>query len=95
VKQNPSDDSVARCHDEHALDAYAEGRLNPAAARALELHMTRCEACRLAVEEYAAGARMGELLREARRETPPEIRERLIVSATTTLTRGTGRPGAT
>lgn len=72
---------VDTCFEDAAAERYHRGNLGPLAARCIEEHARRCDECRALLADVALELEVGTLLREARRETPPVVRNQIIAGA--------------
>ena len=71
-------DEAAGCIEEYMLEEFHQRLAGETTRRQVQAHLETCEPCRSFLEDIVEGEQMGELLREARRETPAELRARLI-----------------
>ena len=76
-----NDMNSGRCPEDSVLDDYDQAALDPATTRVVRRHVEHCDRCRSLLTILTEGAEMAELLREARRESSAESRERLIRAA--------------
>jgi len=81
-----SSSSPALCPEERILEAHAQDLLDEAAAARLEAHLEGCSDCGDTVADFRRGSEYGRLLRIGRAELPPDLRERIIESAASSLT---------
>lgn len=73
------------CPEVYVLDRYHAGSLTEPQACRVREHVERCTQCKGVLNDIESGTRIGELLHEARRDLPPEVRARLVDSATTII----------
>ncbi len=77
--------SAGKHLNEKTLAGFHARRLDEAARVRAQKHLDDCPACRSALRDLADGEQFGLILREARRDTAPGLREQLVDRAARVL----------